>query len=421
MAHLRQDRRTGNWCVGFRFGGREYLRSCRTNRKPVALRIEATVEETIELLETGRLVLPDGVEPGHWILTGGKAVKQPVTANTTDMRFGKVCEAYLQEQHQKAESTRCTEEIHIGHLKRILRASTPMDRISLEKLKNYAHKRSLEKYRQRPISSRTIKKELSTFRQIWDWAEENGFVPDRCPLLGANRRWKLKLPKPNERTKFQTWEQIERQIRRGGLTKSDVCELWKGLYLDEEQVTELLAFVEEHAAYQFIYPMFAFTAYTGARRSEVVRSRLDDIDFAANQIMIRERKRRKHLARSTRFVPLHPRLCRILKEWFAVHPGGQFTIACPAKMPRRKIVNELRPLTRCQATHHFKHTLSQGKWNVVAGFHVLRHSFGSNLVRTGKVPPHVVAQWMGHTTDEMKQLYQHLFPQDGLAQISTLL
>ena len=65
MAHLRQDHRTGNWCVGFRFGGREYLRSCRTSRKPVALRIEATVEETIELLDTGRLVLPDGVEPGH--------------------------------------------------------------------------------------------------------------------------------------------------------------------------------------------------------------------------------------------------------------------------------------------------------------------------------------------------------------------
>ncbi len=116
MAHLRQDRRTGNWYVGFRFGGREYLRSCRTSRKPVALRIEATVEEAIELLETGSVVLPDGVDPGHWILTGGKAVKKPVTANTADTRFGKVCDAYLQEQHQKAKSTRCTEEIHVRHL-----------------------------------------------------------------------------------------------------------------------------------------------------------------------------------------------------------------------------------------------------------------------------------------------------------------
>ena len=28
------------------------------------------------------------------------------------------------------------------------------------------------------------------------------------------------------------------------------------------------------------------------------------------------------------------------------------------------------------------------------------------------VPMNVIAKWMGHTTEEMMQLYQHLFPQD---------
>ena len=89
-------------------------------------------------------------------------------------------------------------------------------------------------------------------------------------------------------------------------------------------------------------------------------------------------------------------------------------------MPYRKPLTEFRGLTESQGTDHFKRTLRDSKWSVVAGFHVLRHSFGSNLIRTGKVSSDVVARWMGHTTMEMRELYQHLFPQDGLGYISVL-
>ena len=42
--------------------------------------------------------------------------------------------------------------------------------------------------------------------------------------------------------------------------------------------------------------MFMFAAYTGARRSEICRSQIDDFDFDQKQVLIRERKRRKHLS-----------------------------------------------------------------------------------------------------------------------------
>jgi integrase len=35
---------------------------------------------------------------------------------------------------------------------------------------------------------------------------------------------------------------------------------------------------------------FCIAAYTGARRSEILRSRVDDIDFDAGTITIREKK-----------------------------------------------------------------------------------------------------------------------------------
>jgi len=114
-----------------------------------------------------------------------------------------------------------------------------------------------------------------------------------------------------------------------------MSELWSVLFLDQEQVAELLAHVKENARYGFIYPMFVFTAYTGARRSEVLRSQIDDFDFVYNQVYIREKKRRKDKRETTRVVPLHPNLHSVIESWLEVHPGGPFTIQPPLVMPRR--------------------------------------------------------------------------------------
>jgi len=66
--------------------------------------------------------------------------------------------------------------------------------------------------------------------------------------------------------------------------------------------------VREHATQPFTYPMFAFAAYTGARRSDILRSLVDDFDFEQRLVRIREKKRKKDLASSTRFVPLNQHL-----------------------------------------------------------------------------------------------------------------
>ena len=140
------------------------------------------------------------------------------------------------------------------------------------------------------------------------WAKQNGYLDIQCPLLDDGHRWKIQFEKKNARDKFKMWDQIERQINRGGLTEGQMQELWEGLYLDQSQVCELISHVETQAAHSFIHPMFVFAAYTGARRSEILRSEIEDFDFEAKQITLRERKRRKDRQGSTRLVPLHPKL-----------------------------------------------------------------------------------------------------------------
>jgi len=423
MAYLKSATGTKKkiWCVSFRWNGVHYTRSCCTGREDVAKRILASVQETVELLKTERLTIPDGVDPGDWILSGGKAVtKSTQRTNPSKQKLAVVCAEYLNDQTGKAESTLQGENIHIARLKEVLRPGTSLTTIDKAVLQRYAQKRGRMKYRGRPITGTTIRKELGTFRQVWRWARRSGRVAVPCPLYDADGKWQIVLPKASEGKRFQTWRQIKRQVAIGELTHEEQQELWSGLFLDNDQVLELLDHVKQHAVHDFIYPMFAFVAYTGCRRSELLRSRIIDLDFDEMEITIRERKRRKDLSSSLRTVPMHERLASILETWLDKHPGGRYSFVPPDEMAHRNSKAKVGRLTKDKAHTHFKAALSSSKWSVVPGFHVLRHSFGANLARTGRVSETTIGEWMGHTTKEMRKLYQHLFPQDGAEKISVL-
>jgi len=51
-----------------------------------------------------------------------------------------------------------------------------------------------------------------------------------------------------------------------------------------DEIDQLLKFVWKHAKHDFIDPMFVFAAHTGARRSEMRRSKLDDFDFSGKRV-----------------------------------------------------------------------------------------------------------------------------------------
>jgi len=420
MASIRRDNRTKKWVITFYWEGHKINRSCGTTDEKTARGIKARVEDLIQQLNLGRLQIPDDADPGTWIMSDGKLTTRPRQTEKRLVRLGEICEAYLEDQISKASNTVSCEKTHIGHLTRILKKSSRLRTIKLHDLQEYVNIRSKEKYHRRLISGTTIRKELATFRQIWDWALSREYVLTRCPIYGEGQRWAVKIPKPKEKKKFQTWKQIENQIKRGGLSDDEKKELWSSLFLDQDQIIELLEHVRVNASYGFMYPMFVFTAYTGARRSEIIRSQIEDFDFSTEQVAIREKKRKKDKAESVRYVPMHSKLLEVMQQWFDDHPGGNFTIALPSSMPRRKKQEAPSGLTVDQAHRYFKAALEGSKWEVVRGFHVLRHSFGSNLASSGLVPRDVIGKWMGHTTEEMMEHYQHLFPDKEQAQINIL-
>jgi integrase len=218
-------------------------------------------------------------------------------------------------------------------------------------------------YNGRKLSTITVTKELGTLRAAWNWAVRIGALDKTYP--GRS----LVFPKGEERPDFQTWAEIERRIARGGLTKCEIKDLWSCLFLTKPELDEFLEFARVNAAEPHLHPMLAFAAHSGARRSELLRLRIDDVDFEAGQALIRECKKARGL-RTTRRVPLSGYLKQTLRDWLTRHPGGPMLFL--------RINDEGEPatsLTPDEVSRDLRRLRRRSKWKNLRGWHVLRHSF----------------------------------------------
>ena len=155
--------------------------------------------------------------------------------------------------------------------------------------------------------------------------------------------------------------------------------------------------------------MIAFAAHTGARRSELLRARIDDIDLERGIARIHEKKR-SHGKMSQRRVPLSPPLKNILTEWLKIHPGGPWLFAQDAEIKRsKKFRASTTQVTKDEARDHFHRAIQKSRWEVIKGWHVLRHSFVSICASEG-VDQRLLLAWVGHMTPEMQTRYTHLYP-----------
>jgi integrase len=410
MASL--ERRGSRFRIIFRHAGRRYTHTLTTRDPSIAAGLKGGVERTLMLLDQKVLKVPEGV-PVLTFIVGNGQVEAPLSqpaeeTNITaaeDITLRELKERYVHTHSAGAmeQNSLDTVAMHLRHFIKTFGVNFPVPSLTLVKLQEHVNRRAKKKgIRNRPLSPTTIRKEVASFRAVWNWAVQTGYVTGNFPSRG------LKYPKSDEKPPFQTWHEIERQLARG-VTAAEERELWDCLFLTLPEIAELLQFVKGKARQPFIYPMFCFAAHTGARRSEMLRARINDVDLEAATACIRERKRAKG-KRTSRRVALTPFLVGVLKDWLAAHPGGQHLFCHELRVPRSKTKRaEYGPLTRDQAADHFKRTLAGSKWEKLRGWHVFRHSFVSNCAAKN-IDQRVIDEWTGHQTEEMRRRYRHLFP-----------
>lgn len=409
MANLRRYG-SGPYHLELRFCGKKLQRSLGTKIKKEANRLQAVAEQTAAYLDLGVLTLPAKYtteDLWKFLLSGGKATPDKKPVLVKEVPLEEAMKEYLASYAtgSKEEATLKTERTHLSHFMRVLGKKNPVVIVDPEAIDSYIKQRQREPgHRGRKVSATTIGKELATFNLFWNYCAVRGWASIENPATSVAR------PRASQKLPFMTVEQIKQRIERGGLSDPEEAELWDALFLREDEVGEVLSGLkvaaESTSHSGFVYPAIAFCAYTGARRSEMMRTLIDDVN---GRVLLREKKRSQEHSITFREVPLHPELKEILDDWLSVHPGGQYLFSRKAAVP----------LTGKHAQNGIETALRCSKWKVLRGYHVFRHSFASNLARHG-TDQRIIDSWMGHQTEAMRKRYQHLFPEDTEAALSVL-
>lgn len=431
MASLQE--RNGSYRVIFRHDGKQHFVAIGKVTKAEAEAKAAQADYLLMRLKQRLIELPPGVGVSDFILYDGKPAfvegEAGVAANVAkSLTLASLRDRFLDARASGREaSTQKTSLIHFKHL-----AATFGEKFQLADLDQPGLQGHVTRRTAAGVSATTVRKEVTTLRTAWQWAVHAGLLTGDYPNKG------LVYPKEDELPPYQTFDEIERQVKAGGMTEAQADELWACLYLRPAEIAGLLAHIRANARHAWIYPLACFAAHTGARRSELLRMKPSDVDFEAATATIREKKRVKG-RRSTRKAPLTPLLVEALKEWLAVHPGGQALfchvgeVARSSKRSRttghkngkdrpttasgrmksvskRAEIPGPAPLTVDECHDHFKRTLAGSKWEVVKGLHTLRHSVASCLAAAG-VDQRVIDDMLGHVSPEMQRRYRHLTPE----------
>jgi integrase len=394
MAWLEQ--RGNTYRIKFRHSGQHFQCAVPAADRDEAVDCLSRFKENYRLFMRGRLQPPVDADLGLFLLTDGKLNHTPVVKRSTTL--GELFDHYRTHHPAgiKEANTKQMEEYHMKHLEGVLKKSTPLCDINRQKLQEYISTRSKKKsHLGTNISQTTILKEIRTLAYVWNnWGIIQGLIENQAPTKG------LLFAKEQVKPPFQTWEQIERQIQNGKLSKLQISELWERLFLNTAQIKELLTWLE-HKAEAFVYTAFCFAAYTGARRSELCRVQVEDLNFTTSTVHIREKKRDRSKTVTFRVIPIAKPLQVVLKHWLSLHPGGSFLFT----------ETDQEALLPYQLTWEFRKVLAGSKWATIPGWHCFRHSFASNLAAKG-VDQRLIDSFMGHQTDEMRRRYRHLFPEN---------
>lgn len=402
MSHLEQ-RSSGKYQLVFRFGGRRFKKALKTTQTSVAEAALVRLDENLRLVAAGRLVIPEAADIPTFLLSDGRLNEKP--SLPTPLTLSKFFQDYLEQlpDGNMESNSLYTAKIHMAHFERTLGKTFPVRSLGLFDLQRYVRERGKEKGRRGAlVSPTTIRKELATFSAVWSWGRATEQVDGPYPNKG------LRFAKTNEKPPFQTREEIDRQIARGSLAEAEQESLWDCLYLTPANLDKVLKVVKERAEHPHVYLMVLMAAHTGARRSEILRSLVQDFDLEANLVVIREKKRSKG-RRTTRIVPLSPLLAKSMADWLKNHPPCKYTFCQPTIFADGQAMKEYEPIGTGQATEFLRRCLTGTDWQKIRGWHIFRHSFISNCASKG-IDQRMIDAWSGHQTEEMRRRYTHLFP-----------
>lgn len=389
MASVRE--RNGSWRLIFQHNLKQHAVTIGKVSETEAHQWKARTENLLMRVRQNLLEIPRGVSVTDFILHDGKPPLDPDLAKAKDTTLHQLRKSYIDTFSNGAieKNTLYTAGIHLDHIEETFTGKFLLAGLTMAKLQKHIDRRA------KSVAPVTIKKEIDTFRAAWNWGMRMKWVDQPFPSAG------LVYSKTDDKLPFMTWSEIERRIK----ASSAADDLWECLYLQDKEIESLLTHVRKKKVRPWIYPAVVMAAHTGARKSEIIRARVEDVDFKSMVLTVREKKRAKGI-RTTRRVNISTKLAEALRPLVARQQGKAF------------LFGEGENLLSVQAMHKaLARTLDKSKWSVIRGWHVLRHSFISALASAG-VDQRIIDDFVGHQTPQQQRRYRHLYPNVTAAAIT---
>lgn len=404
MASLRL--RGNSYHVCFRFDGKQYDRSLKTTDKAEANCALHGIEQLLHRLHTGQKTIPNGVDPGCFIVSGGterpvKAKQQIPTLEDAVGNYLRSCEHRLSDSYVELQRT------HLGHFRRFVGNADSLrcDQVVLERV---------EEFLQARLSMRdpvTVRHERNTLIRFFDWAVNRKYTAE-SPAAASER-----ITAGTDRDRFRTKDEITKILSLGDFDETETMELWECLFLNTAEIAELLQAVRSRSTDVLSVRLHTVPAYTGMRRGEVLRLRWTDVDFDEGFLTARSRKQSRQQRETARRIDLHPALRELMLTWQSQCKSARHVIG---------MAGSTQQIDCDKANRLFWRPMRGTEWCIdtkknwfKVGFHTYRHSFASNLAAAG-VDQRVIDEFMGHTTEAMRKRYRHLFPSVRRAAIEKL-
>ncbi|REK27925.1 MAG: hypothetical protein DWQ42_06485 [Planctomycetota bacterium] len=151
-----------NFQIRFRYNGKQYYRSLKTDIEEEALIARRRAEDMIRLIDSGRLEVPPDADPATFILSDGKRTGRiPKLVVRT---LGDLFRAFQTSRVDggKEDDTVRGEGRHIRHMKRHLETRRIAQSMIVGDIQRYVDLRAKDKWRGGEIGPETIEKEVRT-------------------------------------------------------------------------------------------------------------------------------------------------------------------------------------------------------------------------------------------------------------------
>src|SRR4051794_37850924 len=185
----------------FYYLGRRFTVTVGAVGKDEAEDFAGSVGQLLRRVKQQLVHVPPGVAITDFVLAGGHVTTVAQAAAPPEpVSFAAFKNRYLDTHGIGAmeENSLGTVRMHLGHFERTLGAKFPLQRLTLADLQRHVTERAKKKYRGKPLSPVTLKKEMASLRAAWNWAAHTGLVQGAFPSRG------LVYPKADEKPPFMT-------------------------------------------------------------------------------------------------------------------------------------------------------------------------------------------------------------------------